>query len=400
MSKPIPHILQVVPYFYPAWAYGGIPRLAYGLSCALVRAGARVTVLTTDVLDAQQRLVSGSAPRTLEGVQVITLRNLSNRLAYHHQAFLPLGVRAALEQLEQDPPDVIHLHGHRHLLNTVALTLARRCWPERMQLPLVMTPNGTLPAIERKQGIKAVYDRLLGQRVLDAVAQFIAVSRAEVAQLRQAGISAHRVAVIPNGISLDEFEPLPPRGQFRARFGVVGPLVLYLGKLTPRKGVDHLVEALLHLPPDVQLVIAGNDMGVEQALRAQRSRLGLESRVHFVGLLTGAERLAALADADVLAYPSTHEIFGLVPFEGLLAGAPVVVSDDCGCGELVHEARAGVLVPYGQPRALALALEQLLQDRTRGQAMVARGRAFIRSHFDWSRIADKTLEVYRLAQQG
>lgn len=392
--------MQVVPYFYPAWAYGGIPRLAYGLSRALVRAGLRVTVLTTDVFDAQQRLDTGSAPRHLEGIEVITLRNLSNRLAYHHQAFLPLGVRAALERLEQSPPDVIHLHGHRHLLNTVGLRLAKQLWPTRSSLPLVMTPNGTLPAIERKQGVKAIYDRLLGHAVLDAVSQFIAVSRAEVAQLRQAGISAHRVAVIPNGIELEEFEPLPPRGTFRQQFGLEGPLVLYLGKLTPRKGVDHLVASLQHLPSAVHLVIAGNDMGVEQALREQRERLGLQARVHFVGLLTGTQRLAALADADVLAYPSTQEIFGLVPFEGLLAGAPVVVSDDCGCGELVQEARAGVLVPYGQPKALALALEQLLQDRARGQSMVARGRAFIRTHFDWSRIVEKTLAVYRLAQQG
>lgn len=392
------HILQVVPYFYPAWSYGGIPRLAYGLSRGLVAAGHRVTVLTTDVFDASSRLPAGE--RMLEGMRVLTMRNLSNRLAYHHQAFLP----PALLNLERvldlgleagGRPDIIHLHGHRHLLNNAAVLYA-----QRHGIPVVMTPNGTLPAIERKLGAKRAFDVLLGQRVLDAVSTFIAVSRAEVAQLRNAGIHANRINVIANGIDLEEFQPLPARGGFKARWQISGKMVLYLGKLTPRKGVDHLVQAMAQLPEGLAtLVIAGNDMGVEGELRALVASLGLQARVHFVGLLTGEERLAALADADVLAYPSSHEIFGLVPFEGLLAGAPVVVGDDCGCGELVHAARAGVLTPYGNPRALALALQGLLEEPARGQQMVERGRRFIQSHLSWSHIIPKTVAVYEAVQR-
>lgn len=388
--KPL-HLLQIVPYFYPAWAYGGIPRLAYGLSRGLIRLGHRVTVITTDAFDATHRLPDRQRVREHEGMRILTLPNLSNRLAYHHQGFLPLGLLRTLEEMKAEKPDLIHLHGHRHLLNSGATRLA-----QQLEVPLVMTPHGTLPAIERKLGLKRVFDQLLGQRVVDAVNMFVAVTRAEVAQLRQAQIEAERIAVIPNGLDLGEFERLPPKGRLKARLGIEGPMTLYLGKLTPRKGVDHLIRAMALLPESLgPLVIAGNDMGVEAELRRLVESLQLGARVKFVGLVTGEARLEALADADVLAYPSSLEIFGLVPFEGLMMGAPVVVGDDCGCGELVNQARAGVTVPFANPQALAIALRGLLEDRKRAEAMVARGQQFIRANLTWERVVPKTVEVYR-----
>lgn len=389
-ARPL-HILHVVPYFYPAWAYGGIPRLAWGLSRTLIRQGARVTVLTTDAFDVTARLPEGCAPRMLEGVRVITLRNLSNTLAYRHQGFLPRGLWSALENLDADPPDVIHLHGHWHLLNRVAVS-----WAQRRGIPLVMTPHGTLPPIEQKILLKRLLDPLLGRPVLKAVSAFVAVTRAEVAQLRAAGVESSRIALIPNGLDLGEFEPLPERGRFRAREGLSGPVVLYLGRLSPRKGLEPLLDALLHPSlAGVTLVVAGTDFGIEDALRRRAERLGLKTRVRFVGLLVGTARLEALADADVLAYPSSLEIFGLVPFEGLMAGAPAVVGDDCGCGELVQTARAGLLVPIAQPEALALALARLLENPGLRAELVARGRRFIREHLSWEDITARTLQVYR-----
>jgi glycosyltransferase involved in cell wall biosynthesis len=384
-------ILMVVPYFYPAWAYGGIPRLAYGLSRALVERGHHVTVVTTDALDRTSRTASGR--EEIGGVVVRRLPNLSNYLAYDHQLFLPRGARAVLEE-EVAQADVVHLHGFWHLLNNAAVAAVGKT-----PRPVVMTPNGTLPILERKEGIKKIWDAVLGRPVRSAVDRWIAVSRSEVNQFARAGVPAEDVHVIFNGLDLGEFEALPEGGEFRRQEGLgAAPLVLYLGKLTPRKGVDHLVEAMARLRrTDAVLVVAGNDMGVGAALARQTERLGLQRRVRFVGLLTGQERLAALADADLLVYPSTDEIFGLVPFEGLLCGTPAVVSDDCGCGELVARARAGELVRYGQPEGLARSIDGLLDDDARRSRMVARGREFIRSHFAWPRIALQTESVYKRA---
>jgi glycosyltransferase involved in cell wall biosynthesis len=389
-------VLHVVPYFYPAWAYGGIPRLVYGLARQQVRMGHRVTVVTTDALDEQRRTHTMGWEAEPTGMRVERFRNLSNELAYQHQLFLPTGAGRFLASAAREH-DVIHLHGHRHLLNNLAIREARR-----HDIPVVMTPNGTLPILERKQTAKRVWDLLVGDAVLKRCDMFIAVSRAEVAQFRQAGIGADRIHLVPNGIELEEFEARPERGSFRARIGIgEAPMVLYLGKITPRKGVAHLLDAFAQVgQKDAHLVVAGNDMtGEMSGLRSRRDDLDLEGRVHFVGLLVGPDRLRVLADADVLVYPSVHEIFGLVPFEGLLSGTPVVVSGDCGCGELVARAGAGFLVPFGDASALARHIDTLLGDRFVGSMMVDRGRAYIERHFAWPEVAGKTDEVYDAARR-
>ena len=387
-------ILHVVPYFYPAWAYGGIPRLVYGLARQQVRSGARVTVVTTDAGDATRRAGGRGWVADLHGIRVARFGNLSNHLAYQHQLFLPLGAGRFLRRHATDH-DVVHLHGHRHLLNNLAVRAVRGA-----DVPVVLTPNGTLPPLERKLAVKRAWDLLLGDPVLRRCDALIAVSRAEVRQFRRAGIGGDRIHHVPNGIELAEFERPPLRGALRARLGIGdSPMILYLGKITPRKGVQHLIDALGRLQPaDAQLVIAGNDMsGALGQLRRRSERRGVADRVHFAGLLLGRDRLRALVDADVLVYPSHSEIFGLVPFEGLLSGTPVVVGDDCGCGELVAHARAGFLAPFGDTGTLARYVEILLTDRAAGAAMVQRGRDYIRQHFTWPEVARGTADAYTAA---
>ena len=348
-------------------------------------------VLTTDVKDEQGRVPSGRFEE--EGIEVVRLPNLSNRLAYHHQLFLPRSLVATARELVSRC-DVVHLHGFWHLLNNAALREARR-----QGRPVVLMPNGTLPAIERKLLAKRLWFQILGREVKEGATRFVAVSDAEVNQFVRAGVPRERVHIVHNGIDLAEFEAAPPRGAWRAGQGLgTRPLVVYLGKLTPRKGVDHLIAAIAKLRgKDAVLVVAGNDMGVLPSLRQRAVELGLADRVRFLGLVVGKERLSVLVDADVLVYPSTDEIFGLVPWEGLLAGAPVVVSDDCGCGELVLRAKAGELVRYGDVDGLAQAIDGLLEDPARRARMVARGRAFVADQLTWPRLATAMEAVYRRA---
>ena len=369
----------------------------YGLAREQVRQGLRVTVVTTDACSEQQRSGSCGWVADISGIHVARFPNLSNRLAYRHQLFLPRGAGRFLKQVA-GVHDVFHLHGHRHLLNNLAVRQA-----QRLNKPVVMTPNGTLPVLERKAMTKRLYDVVAGNPVLRACQLFIAVSRAEMTQFRQAGIAAPRIRLVPNGFELEEFDWHPPRDAFGRWLGIGdAPMVLYLGKITPRKGVDHLIRALARCRERrAQLVIAGNDMTGEMGgLKKLVDELRLEQRVHFVGLLVGPRRLQALAAADVLVYPSVHEIFGLVPFEGLLSGAPVVVGDDCGCGELVARAGAGFLVPFGDVDSLAGHIDTLLGDRAAGAAMVERGRRYIEAHFAWPRVVQATDEVYRAAAES
>jgi glycosyltransferase involved in cell wall biosynthesis len=169
--------------------------------------------------------------------------------------------------------------------------------------------------------------------------------------------------------------------------------VVYLGQIAPRKGVDHLIEAFRSgAPAGATLVIAGPDMG---GLAAALARASGAPSVRFLGLLEGEARLELLADADVLVYAGHSEVFGLVPFEGLLCGAPVVVADDCGCGEIIREAGAGLLVRYGDLEGLRARIGTLLEDRAAAAAMVRRGRRFIHDRLSFEVVAREHARMYR-----
>ena len=369
-------ILHVTPYFADAWAYGGIPRLAHSLTRGLARRGHQVTVCTTDACDESSRL-HGPTSRTCDGLELRVFPNLSNHLAYHLQLFLPRGLERYLRR-HAGSFDIAHLHACRNIPGALAAYHLGRTG-----VPYVIAPNGTAVRIERRLVAKHAYDILAGRRILAGASRVLAVSQAERRQLSDLGVAESSIRVIPNPVDLGEFTAPVVPGSFRRRVGIPsGRLVLFLGKLTPRKRLDMLARAFARLrASDGWLIIAGNDMGAGAATRSLVRSLGLDARTVFTGLLRAHERLEALADADVLVYPSEHEIFGLVPLEALLAGTPVIVADDSGCGEVVRATGGGQVVPLGDVDALAHAIDRVLGDPSSWREAVIDAQARIRSTY-------------------
>lgn len=373
-------VLHVTPYGGEAWAYGGIPRLSEAIARGLAARGHEVTVCTTDACAADRRLAPVPGSRLLAAwparrasqVDVRVFPNLSNRLAYNYQCFLPVGLSGYLKR-HAASFDVAHLHACRNLPGVIA---ARHM--QAAGVPYVLAPNGTAPNLERRRAAKRVFDALFGRRLLDGAARVLAVTHAERRQLMDLGVGRERISLVPNPLALEEFDPPPARGQFRTRVGVHGVLVAYLGKLTPRKRVDLLIKAFADLSTrDATLVVAGNDMGSGDAARATARQCGVESRTIFTGLLEGRDRLELLADADVVVYPSEYEIFGLVPLEALLAGTPVVVANDSGCGEVVASMGGGLVV-QGDAAALQSAIDHILAAPEHWRAAAAEAARRIR----------------------
>jgi glycosyltransferase involved in cell wall biosynthesis len=391
-------ILHVVPYYEDAWAYGGIPRLATTMTRGLARRGHEVTVCTTDVCDVSSRARARDRGPDVPGLQVQVFPNLSNRLAYHWQFFTPIGLSAHLRRRARQF-DIAHLHACRNLPGVIAARALRRA-----NVPYVISPNGTAPAIERRIVAKRAFDWIAGNRTLAGSARVVAVTESERRQLRQLGIADTRIAVVPNPIDEDEFTPRPDGRRFRELHELRdGPLVLFLGKLTPRKGVDVLLQAFQRLARrDATLVIAGNDMGSGDAIDSLASELQIQDRTRRIGLLKDTARLDALAAADILVYPSRDEVFGLVAAEALLCGTPVIVCDDNGCGEIVNEVGGGLCVPYGSPGKLSIVIASMLdsQDTWRGRARAA--GALVLNRFGSIPVCERLEALYRevLLQHG
>lgn len=383
-------ILQVVPYFYPAWSYGGIPRVVYELSREMVRKGHNVTVYTTDAFDENLRYEGGGRGMVVDGIKIHYFRNLSNSLAYNYQLFLPLGMRQVVKKTIGEF-DVIHLHGHRNFLNNIVHHYAKK-----FNKKYVLSGHGTIPRIERRVGIKVIFDMFFGNRVLNDAEHFIAVSEHEIGQYMKMGVERRKVSVIYNGIDIDAYRVLPEKDNFRKKYGLTGKqIILFLGKITPRKGIDFLVRAFSELEmKDAVLVIAGNDMGYKKQVEVIIKGMAIGDRVIFTGLLTGEDKLAAYQDADVLAYPATYEIFGLVPFEAMMCGTPVIVTDDCGCGEIIGSEDIGYLVRYNDISGLRDLITKVICNKDDASGKVRKGRKFIMDNLNWECTGNKYLDIY------
>ncbi|HSP90480.1 MAG TPA: glycosyltransferase family 4 protein, partial [Vicinamibacterales bacterium] len=316
--------------------------------------------------------------------------------AYRWQFFMPIGFAGWLGAHARDF-DVAHLHACHNLLTAGAAKHLHRAG-----IPYVVQPNGTARRIERRRAAKWVFDALFERDVMWNAAGIIAVTECERRQIQELGYphqheEPSRIRLVPNPLAPLPSCCMPARGWFRERLGLTdGPLLMYLGTLSPRKQPGMLARAGAALArPDVQLVFAGNDMGEERAVRRVVRRLGLEPRTRFTGLLTGPSRYAALAAADVVVYPSYGEVFGLVPLEALQAGTPVIVSNDNGCGEIIGEIGGGLLVAPGNPALLAAAVGKILDSLPRWRAAAAQAGAEASRRFHPDLVAARLEEVYR-----
>lgn len=255
-----------------------------------------------------------------------------------------------------------------------------------------------MPWIDEKKGFKKIYDIFWGNDILKHASKIVGVSNYEVEQFRQAGIPDEKISLIPNGVKYISPESLPPLGQFKERHNLREKhIILYVGRIHKIKGIDFLIRAF-HLfirswaGDDVALVIVGPDDGYRSVLENLVEQLGLGDKVKFIGHISPLA--TAYQDADVLVYPSVYEIFGLVPFEALICGTPVIVSEDCGCGEIIKEAECGYLVRYGDLAGLGDALRFALEHTDVNRRMVEAGRRYIEERLTWESAVKQVEEMY------
>lgn len=372
-------ILHVIPFFTPE--KGGSAQVVYQLAHHLGKRGHQVTVVASNV--GHRR-----APFPAGPFKAVLLPTIARWGFY----FTPTLLGWAARNL--DHFDVIHMHEMRTFQNAV---IARQA--VRRGIPYALSAHGTLPIIVQRHTAKRIYDKLAGQAVLASAGRLVAVSQVEAEQYREAGIEDERIRVVYNGLDLSEYAHLPEHGTFRKTVPGLTPetkIVLYLGRLHQQKGIDRLINAFaqIRFQEKAMLVIVGPDDGELTRLEALVAQLGLRDDVLFTGPRYERDKLAALVDADVLVYPGYSEIFGLVPFEALMCGTPVIVANDSGLGQIMNEAQAGYLVRYGDIPGLADAMQQALTQQAQTEAMVQAGQTFIRNNLQWPTIVEKLEQVY------
>ncbi len=232
--------------------------------------------------------------------------------------------------------------------------------------------------------------------LLHQVSVIVGCSNAVVQPFRADGIAPTRLRVIYNGVDTERLSTGDARG-LRSSLGVASDafLIVCVGALVRLKGFDTVIQALGVLRAqklDVHLAIVGE--GPEHAALAALSReLGLETRVHFLGDRSDVGAIFRDA-ADVVAVGSHIESFGLVAAEAGAAGRAVVATRVGGMKEVIQDTTTGLLVPPGDPIALAAALSRLAHDPELRAALGRAGRAHVQASFTAQRAARSFESVY------
>ena len=353
-------VLFATPAYWPAVAYGGPIWMARALTEGLVRRGHAVDVVTTSLrsIGSPPRSRIRTRARVVEGVAV---RELATPLRYRWMGITPT-LPLALHSLPR--PDVVHVFGFRDAITTVTAA-----WCRARRIPYVFEPLDMLVPQFRNVPLKRAFDRLLGEPVVRGAALVVANSARERAQLVAAGVEVTQIVVRPNGFP----PPHDDRGTIlRARLGIGGqvPLVLNVGRLSFKKGLDLLLEAVAPLPA-VHVAIVGPDDGdgTRQLLEERAARPDLAGRVGLLPPFDARQPRELYGEADIFVLPSRNESFGMVAAEAAAAGVAVVVTDQCGVAELL--ANAALVVPT-EVHAIRAAIVRLLDDpplrRRLGQA--------------------------------
>ncbi|MSR42285.1 MAG: glycosyltransferase [Phycisphaerales bacterium] len=314
---------------------GGTARAAIDLATAMAARGHQVDVLTSESAELPMGwgTTAGSNPRNIvdAGPDALLLsRSLGS---------------AGLEAIRN--ADVVHLHAMWELFNIRVAALCRS-----LGVPYISTPHGMLDdwSMAQKSWKKRTHLTTRGTLMLERAAYVHCTARAELAQSKK-WFPNGRGTVIANLMDLAPFAQLPGPELARAKFPQLAQAkvrLLFLGRVTPKKGLDFLIRALALLRAenlDANIIVVGNpDAGYAATLQSCVRAVGMQEHVHFLGHIDGALKVSVVEACDLLVIPSSQENFGFVFYEALACRTPIVTTNLVDTHAELHESGGATIV--------------------------------------------------------
>jgi len=370
------------------------------VATALARLGHHVDVLTRR----DQRAVP-TAVDMRPGVRVIHIDAgppefvPKERLLPFMKAFGTEALRLMRRSL---PYDVVH--ANFFMSGVVGLRLQRQ-----LDVPLVQTFHalGAVRRLHQKSADGFPPERLALEKRIAAEADCVVAECPQDAAdlMAHCGAPARRIAQVPCGVDLDEFSP-GDRLEARRRLQLPEDefIVLQLGRLVPRKGIDNVIRAVARLGegrPWRLLVVGGDSFEPDEVLTPEIARLravaresGVAGRVSFVGRRDRHQLRDYYQAADVFVTTPWYEPFGITPLESMACGTPVIGAAVGGIQHTVVDGLTGFLVPPHDPDVLAMRLEDLRGDPMLGRLMGRAGRTRVCREFTWDSVAARLAALY------
>lgn len=392
-------ILKTTQSYYPFQEKGGPAVKVRSIALRLAQSGNRVTILTADWGFQPQRAPEMTAEKCSwgwcgreQGVETIFLETVGR---YRSLSLNPRMLGFCRKSISNY--DLVHIYGLYDLFGPAVTFFCRRDL-----IPYVVEPMGMFRPIVHNIGLKRAYHWVLGNRLLAGAYRLIATSEQEKQELVDGGIESARIVVRRNGVEMPPSIPL--RGAFRAEWHVPhdAKLVLYLGRVEPKKSPDLLIEAFAQwrktspFSTHSVLAICGpeNDNGYAARLKSLASGLGIAEAIRFTGPLYNERKWKAYRDADVFVLPSQNENFGNSVAEAMACGTPVIVTDQCGIAPLIAD-RTGLVVRHDLD-SIVEALRVLLGDENTTTRFRNTCPSIVKE-LSWEEPVSEMIQVYKEA---
>ncbi|CAN5269047.1 hypothetical protein BH10PAT2_BH10PAT2_0280 [soil metagenome] len=383
-------ILQIVPYFYPAWSYGGPAKLVYDTCEYFVTQGHQVIVFTSDAYDENSRMPEELRVKKEVGFSVFYFRNIFNEITYKYNIFCT--PRLFFQSLLVVPNiDVIHLHDfytpHNLWLGLLAKVFSK---------PYVLSVHGCLETarVAQRSLFKKFFLQLGGTWLLRNASKVIASSDNEIDAYLEYGVKKENIILLGHGVNPEEFQTVLSKAESRKSWKLSQSdiVITFLGRIHKIKGLDILVNAIpLIKTKKVSFVIAGSDDGYLTELQGLIRKLKLKN-ISLPGTCFGQRKAELFKASDIFVYPSYSEGFSLGILEAGAAGLPLVITTGCHFDE-VKTTKSGLVV-QPTPQDLAEGLEKMIEDTKFRETSRLNIKKLIQKKYSMESIGNSLLNTY------
>jgi len=386
-------IALVCPASLPATQFGGILFLAVDIAREATNLGNDAVIYTTDLDFANNANTFNKDLPKEETLENFTIKR-SHVWFRINLFFVNPGIYF---QMMKDSPDVIHTIGIRSFQSFIAAIIAKK-----KKIPLVISDQGGLtthPDLNSGGVFKKILYKLQTPMIRFIINNSARISVANEYEKEIFTKMHHtsKIEVIRNGINLAMLKT--KTNDFKKKYGISLPFVLFIGRFSKIKGIDVLLRAIKILKDkpslkNISFVIMGVDFGFQNQMMQMIDDFGIKEKIHVITNPSRDDVIAAYGESEFLVLPSRWELSPLTPLEGFAFKKPVVSTNVHGIPSTVTNRQNGILVKNEDFHELAEAIMELINDKQKCLEYGLSGYNLVQTECNSKLMVEKTLRMY------